>query len=146
MKNHTNIQCLTLITCALVLLSFSNASAQPNYVDSLRIENERSVVSDQLTQLGDSIEQTIAMIDQTSRKSSPKNTEKFKALSEKLNQNKQQLDKLAKELSTTSQNAWNDSKVKRIHLTAHSIRVYYKEEKKKYDKLVKRKKRTQQNE
>jgi hypothetical protein len=142
MKKHNNTLCLTLMTFSLVFISTSYVLAQANYADSLRIENERSTLSVQLVLLRDSINQTIVMIDQANKKSSAKTAEKLKALSKELNQNKEQLDKLVNELSTTSQNGWSDTKVKRIQLTEQSIRIYYKAEKKKYARLVKQKKRT----
>ncbi len=144
MKKPNNILCFTLIACALVLIPSSYSLAQVNYADSLRIENERSKLSTQLVQLRDSINQTIVMIDQANKKSSAKTAEKLKALSKDLNQNKEQLDKLVNELSTTSQKGWSETKVKRIQLTEQSIRRYYKAEKAKYARLGKQKKRTKQ--
>jgi hypothetical protein len=141
MEKRTNSQCLTLFASALILIP-SCASAQANYVDSLKIENERSKLSTQLILLRDSMEQTIAAIEQSTKNSSPKTAEKLKALSNDLNQNKEQLDKLGKELSTISQNGWSDIKVKRIQLTEQSIRGYYKTQKKKLVRLTKQKKRT----
>ena len=140
MKKRNNILYFTIITCAFVLMPSSYALAQGNYVDSLRIENERSTLSVQLVQLRDSIKQTIEMIDHAGKKSSSKNAEKLKALSKDLNRNREQLDKLGNELSTISQNGWSEMKVKRIQLTEQSIREYYKTEKNKYVRLIKRKK------
>jgi hypothetical protein len=146
MKNRTNIHCLALITCAFVLMQSSYASAQVKYSDSLRIENDRSILSAQLVLLRDSIKETIAIVDQVSKKNLPKNAEKIKVLSKELKENKEQLDKIVDEISTTSQNSWSETSVKRIRLTAQSIRGYYKTEKNKYARLVKQKKRTRLNE
>lgn len=145
MKKRTNIQCLTLFACALILMPSGYASAQANYVDSLKIENERSILFTQLILLRDSMEQTIEVIEQAKKNSSPKTTEKLKTLSKELTNNKEQLDKLRNELSSISQNGWSKARVKQIQLTEQSIRKYYKTEKKKCTRLVKRKKRAKQN-
>jgi seryl-tRNA synthetase len=141
MKKRTSIQCITLIACALIMIPISDTSAQLNYTDSLRIENERSILLAQFANLRDSIKQTIALIDQASKKSSPKTAEKLNSLAKELDQNREQLDRISNELSTTSQKGWSEADVKRIRLLEKAIRGHYKTEKKVYARLVKPKKR-----
>lgn len=94
--------------------------------DSIRVELERTTISKELTQLRDSIGQSLKIFDSRIKTARVSKREKLESARKELTeyQNRTKLD--LEEISLTAQNSWRDESVKRIRANSTATRREYK--------------------
>ena len=118
-----------MISIALVICSSGLAFAQAQRLqsgDSIRVELERTTISKELTQLRDSINQSLKIFDSRIKKAGVSKREKLESARKELieYQNRIKLD--LEETSVTAQNAWRAESVERIRANTVATRREYK--------------------
>ena len=120
----TLLICIALLICSLDLAFAQSERLQSG--DSIRIALERTTLSKELTQLRDSINQSLKIFDSRIKKArAPKRVQLENARRELIEYQKRiKLD--LEETSVTGQNAWREESVKRIQANTIATRREYK--------------------
>lgn len=118
-----------LLTALLVLSSTYSIYAQSEKLESGNVERialERKNATESLTQLSDSLQSTISLLNEKVKKSSSAGYFKRKKARKELEAYQNQLKLSLEELNQTSENGWSKESVSKVEATIASIRISHK--------------------
>jgi hypothetical protein len=117
------------ITCILILVSIHVISAQKEKLqsgDSVRVALERESISNELTQLRDSIQLSLISFDVRIKKASTLKSSQLKAARKELQSYQDRVKVDLEEVSQTSQNGWGTESMERLRTTMAANRRHHK--------------------
>ncbi len=115
-----------LLFCVSAGSAFSQATDKLPVSDSARIELERKQLLKELTDLRDSINQSLNVFSRSIRKVSPKKDKQMKNASQNLGQYRDRLKTDIQKVQLTTQNAWSPNNLKTIRADMTEIRKEHK--------------------
>jgi ribosomal protein L16 Arg81 hydroxylase len=117
------------IFIAIILVACGFGFAQTERLqsgDSVRVELERKIISDEMTQLRDSISQSLKIFDLRIKKARVARRQKLESARKELTEYQNMIKLDLKETATTAQNAWSEDSVKRMRANTVATRREYK--------------------
>jgi hypothetical protein len=105
---------------------FSQNTERLQADDSARIEVERTALLKELTELRDSINQSLNIFSRSIRKTTPKKEKQMKNASQELAQYRDRLKLDIQQVQLTAKNGWSANNIKQIKTDAADIRKEHK--------------------
>jgi len=115
--------CIALLVCSLGLAFAQSERLQSG--DSIRVALERTTISKELTQLRDSINQSLRILDSRIKKARVSTRTKLENARKELIEYQKRIKLDLEETVVTGQNAWREEAVKRIRANTTATRREY---------------------
>lgn len=118
-----------IISITIVICSFSLCQGQSEKLqsgDSIRVELERTIISNELIQLRDSINQSLKLFDSRIKRAPASRKGKFENARKELVEYRNRVKLDLEEASLTAKNAWTQDSVDRIRANTVATRREYK--------------------